>query len=246
MIFVSRSDRGKIRKVNEDQIYLPEKQGEPLVIIVADGMGGHNAGDVASNTAVAEIVDYLKDFETKDITEQNIRHAIIKANNQVLRKSMLKPEYTGMGTTITLAVLKDDMIIIGQVGDSRAYVYKNNKLKLETKDHSYVQHLIDNGNITEQEARVHPQRNIITRAVGLSTPVEVDTYTVKWKIGDSVMLCSDGLTQHLSDDDLSRILKETKSLKKAAKKMEQEALNSGGTDNISIVIAKNSEGSDSN
>lgn len=240
MEFSACTHTGKKRSINEDSIYLPKDQESPQIIIVADGMGGHNAGEVASSLAVKTLVDYFAGCNTEDITDTQIRDSIIQSNYNVLRESYANVEYIGMGTTLTLAVLKAETLMIGHVGDSRAYLLNGEDLRLITRDHSYVQELIDNGFITEDEALVHPRKNIITRAIGISTELEIDIFHIDWKKGDILLLCSDGLTQHVSFDELNKILSDkTCDLFKKADMLFSLAMDKGGTDNISVLIARN-------
>lgn len=240
MEFSACTHTGKKRSTNEDSIYLPKENESPKIIVVADGMGGHNAGEVASSLAVKSLVDYFTGCNTEDITDTQIRDSMILANDNVLRESYTNVEYIGMGTTLTLAVLKAETLTVGHVGDSRAYLFNGHGLKLITRDHSYVQELIDNGFITEDEAMTHPRRNIITRAIGISSKLEIDIIHTDWQKGNILLLCSDGLTQHVSFAELNQILSnETYDLIKKADILFTLAMDKGGTDNISVIIAKN-------
>jgi len=241
MEFSACTHTGKKRSTNEDSIYLPKEKESPQIIIVADGMGGHNAGEVASSLAVKTLADYFAGCNNEEVTDTEIRDSIIQANDNVLRESYTNVEYIGMGTTLTLAVLRANSLIIGHVGDSRAYLLNSDGLRLITRDHSYVQELIDNGFITEDEAMVHPRRNIITRAIGISAKLEIDIIHTDWQNGDILLLCSDGLTQHVSFVELNRILPDEKcDLEKKADMLFSLAMDKGGTDNISVILARNS------
>jgi len=240
MHFAACTHTGKRRIINEDCIYYPETSYGPQIAVVADGMGGHNAGEVASGLAVKSILDSFSDLQNREIEDKEIRSSLIKANEDVLRASYENVDYIGMGTTLTLAVLKGDMLIIGHVGDSRAYLLNEKGLKLVTRDHSYVQELIDNGLITEDEALVHPRRNIITRALGISMKLEIDIFNAPWKSGDIALLCSDGLTQHVFFEEIARTLKDPElTLQQRADALFSLAMERGGTDNISVIIVKN-------
>lgn len=239
MYFAACTHTGKRRSINEDCIFYPQTSDVPQIVIVADGMGGHNAGEVASSLAVKSVLDSFAGRKTGEIKEKDIRAALVKANEDVLRASYEHVEHIGMGTTLTLAVLKEDTLAIGHVGDSRAYLKDAHGLRLITRDHSYVQELIDNGLITEDEALVHPRRNIITRALGISMKLEIDIVYAQWKSGDIALLCSDGLTQHVLYDDIAKILNnENFTLQQKADVLFSLAMERGGTDNISVIIVQ--------
>jgi protein phosphatase len=240
MEYAACTHAGKIRSNNEDCIYLPAEGGSPQVVIVADGMGGHNAGEVASSLAVKTLCEYFNGRAVESIEDTNIRESLVKANENVLRESYTNVEYIGMGTTLTLAVLQDDALIVGHVGDSRAYLWNNKGLRLITRDHSFVQELIDNGLITENEALVHPRRNIITRAIGISSNLEIDIIHTAWQKNDMLLLCSDGLSQHVMFNEINEILSDRSDLNKKADMLFSKAMDKGGTDNISVILTKNS------
>ena len=234
MIYYAKTHKGNVRKLNEDAVYIPE-DSTGFFAILADGMGGHNAGDVASSLVVNTVKSFLDDIEPASINEDSIRDALCHANTLIWNESCANANRNGMGSTATVAVFVDDVAFIGQVGDSRAYLYRDGVISQITKDHSYVQMLIDRGFIAKEDAERHPQKNIITRAVGTECDVEVDTFIVELKENDMILLCSDGLNNAVSDDEIAMLL--SGDLSVAAERLIQAALGNGGTDNISVIIA---------
>ena len=235
MIFYAKTHKGLVRKKNEDSCYAPE-HNHGFVAIVADGMGGHSAGEVASQIVIETLRESLEGKATESITEKDVSQALILANKKVWEQAELEKTQKGMGSTATLAVFSGDKTIIGHVGDSRAYLFRNGRLEQLTKDHSYVQILIESGYITKEEALNHPHRNIITRAIGTENEVEADVFSISLKKGDMLLLCSDGLNITVSDKEIKEILNSGAAL--AADKLVEAALSAGGMDNISVVIAE--------
>jgi protein phosphatase len=234
MIYYAKTHKGNVRKLNEDAVYIPE-DGIGFFAILADGMGGHNAGDVASSLVVNTVSAFLNDIEPAAINEESVRDALCHANTLIWNESCANSNRNGMGSTATVAVFVDSCVYIGQVGDSRAYLYRDGAISQITKDHSYVQLLIDRGFISKEDATRHPQKNIITRAVGTECDVEVDTFIVELKGKDVILLCSDGLNNTVPDDEIAKLLSGDLTL--AAERLIQAALDNGGTDNISVIIA---------
>jgi protein phosphatase len=233
MIYYAKTHTG-CREKNEDSLFAPNG-ADGFFAVVADGMGGHNAGEVASRIVVDTVREMLENADPEIIRKSDVQNMLAAANTAVYKNALENPERIGMGSTATMAVFSRDKVMIGQIGDSRAYHFSNGKIKRITKDHSYVQLLIDSGYISEEDAKHHPQRNIITRAIGTESVVEADIYSISIKNGDTVLLCSDGLCGVLSDDDIASALSE--SIQTAADRLVDAALGSGGTDNISVVIA---------
>ncbi len=234
MIFYSKTDKGNIREINEDFIYAPHGSGGYFAV-VADGMGGHNAGEIASRLVVDTIKDSLNNKSPEDITEEVLSNTLTLANKNVWNESYNDRQKEGMGSTATAAAFNGSKAIIGHVGDSRAYLFSDGVLSQITKDHSYVQMLVDSGIITKKEASEHPAKNIITRAVGIDENIDVDIYTLRLKQGDTVLLCSDGLNVAVSDKEIETIL--SRGAENAADALIETALKHGGTDNISVVLA---------
>ncbi len=230
MKFYSKTHKGKIRSRNEDSIY-----AGAYFAIVADGMGGHNAGDIASGLVVESVKQTFNAQGPNDVTSKDVRKALSVANKKVWSNAKQNADRAGMGSTATLAVFKNSKVLVGQIGDSRAYLYRDGLLSQITNDHSYVQSLVDSGQITDKEAGSHPLRNVITRAIGTNIDVESDFFVKDVQIGDLVLLCSDGLIAYVFDDDICAILSEN--VATAAERLVNAALNCGGRDNISVIIA---------
>ncbi|KPU43974.1 serine/threonine phosphatase stp [Oxobacter pfennigii] len=236
------TDVGRVREINEDYCtYCKIGDGTDL-IIVADGMGGHNAGEVASFIAITSVKDYVEKNYKEDIKAEDIpniiKEAILTANKDIYMQSKNNASYSGMGTTIIAAIIKKGMVYIGHVGDSRAYVLIGSSLKKVTDDHSLVAELLRNGSITEMEAVNHPQKNIITRALGTNEDVEVDLETAEISTGDAVLLCTDGLSNMVCDNDIEEVLKNSSDAYDAVKKLTDMANEAGGHDNITVIVAK--------
>ncbi len=221
------TDIGLVRSANQDSFYI-DKSGKWAV--VADGMGGHNGGEIASAMAVEEI--------KKSISQGvGLTEAISNANTAVYKKSRENPELLGMGTTIVLCQVLSDRINIAHVGDSRAYLFRQGKLQKLTKDHSIVQQLIDSGTITEEQAKYHPQRNLITRAVGTENTIVSDTVTQEIEEGDSILICSDGLSSYVEESEITSILKTGKS-SEIILNLIDAANKAGGKDNVTAVLIR--------
>lgn len=228
------SDIGNYRKINED--YIGHYEGEfAKVYIVADGMGGHNAGEVASSMAVKSVVEYIKLNDNKDIKLRDcLEESIHNANSSIFKKAMDCNNLNGMGTTITALIHNNDKYYVANVGDSSAFVIKNKELVKITKDHSLVQQLLDEGTITEEEAKRHPNRNIITRALGTNSNVKVDIFEISDY--DKVILCTDGLTNELTNEEILNICINCKDTQRVAYELVIRAKNTLGKDNISTLV----------
>jgi protein phosphatase len=222
---------GSVRETNEDAVL---EAGN--LFAVADGMGGHQAGEVASSLALSVIGQYVEDNLGLIGGDALVEKAISAANAAVHRKASSSAKYREMGTTVTLLYREGDTAYIGHIGDSRAYLYRGGSLKRLTEDHSLVQLLVSEGEISEEEARSHPQRNIITRALGLEPQVEVDVVSVKIEPGDVYLLATDGLTGMVADLDIERVLESEQVPGEAARRLVENALAAGGSDNVSIVL----------
>ena len=245
------TDVGQVRPVDEDSILVADlsfgvnsESSKFLLLAVADGMGGHAKGEEASKIALnaiarAVIPDLLNNTSFTKILEKGIQNA----NQDILDYTAKNPEASGMGTTSVCAVVKDNQIHLANVGDSRAYRVSDDEICRVTKDHSYVQALIDEGDITEEQAREHPRKNEITRAVGIMPSIEVDTMKLTLDSDESLLLCCDGVIAHLSDDDIHKIIRDSPDPQTACKEIVDMANEKGGSDNISLIILS-SEGSD--
>lgn len=235
------TDVGQLREHNEDFIGWDVHLG---LVLLADGMGGHNAGEVASELAVSSIRDALQDVLGPDMASSNmidfndaIREAIVYANEEIIRMANERLECAGMGTTIVVTLFHDDRVIIANVGDSRMYRLRDKEMTQLTTDHSLVQEMLDNGYISEEEAQLSASRNLITRALGIADQVEVDVAQDTLQNGDIYLLCSDGLTDLVTDDEILQLLLQSKDgLKTGCKRLISLANEKGGKDNISVIL----------
>ncbi len=221
------TDVGQVRPGNEDSLLIDEDLG---VFAVADGMGGHRGGEVASSTAIEAVRVSLA-------RGQSIDAAIRDANNAIRERALGDPEVQGMGTTFTAVVPLDDAnVLIGHVGDSRAYMVREGRLRQLTIDHSLVADLVREGRITAEQAEIHPQRSIITRALGIEPDIDVDVYTVAVHDNDRIIICSDGLTDMVSERDLESIASATTDPETVSRTLVDAANDAGGNDNITVVV----------
>lgn len=227
---------GNIRDNNEDNGYIPDTL-EFGLIAVADGMGGHNFGEKASEIAI-ESVSRLTNENT---TLNDILNAMVDANEEVFAVSMANAKYSGMGTTLTCAFLTDSEILLGHVGDSRAYLFSKNKLIQLTSDHTYVSELLRAGLINEKQAKTHARRNVITKCCGVSLDFEPELKKSRWDAGDIILLCSDGLYNALNDEQIIKILSGSNSIENKAGSLINMALGIGGEDNITVILSQNEE-----
>lgn len=232
-----RTDIGPRRQTNEDCFRLPES-GEKFAI-VADGMGGHRAGEVASAMAVEAFAAYMnKPF---DGIENHLKNAMLYANGNVYHAAQADPAKAGMGTTLTAVYLEGEDAYVAHVGDSRAYLMRNGVIMRITEDHTLVEAMVLAGKITPAEARVHPQRNLITRSLGNAALVDVDVLHLDRRPGDVWMLCSDGLSGYLTDRQISRVLNSDAGWQEKADRLVDMALENGTTDNLTCVIVTDEE-----
>src|SRR5262245_31338535 len=222
------SDTGRIRHHNEDR-----SLASPRVLVVADGMGGAKAGEVAAQMAVDAVRRLVG-----PVHEGDVRGAVERANRAIRRLASDDPDKSGMGTTFTAAMLEDGRLDVVHVGDSRAYLWRDGKLRQLTEDHSVVAELLRRGSISPEDAETHPHRNVITRALGAEPEVTVDTFSEYLRDGDVVLLCSDGLSSYVSEEDIARALGDAVTLADAAKALVERANGAGGTDNVTVVLAR--------
>ncbi|MCI8483024.1 MAG: Stp1/IreP family PP2C-type Ser/Thr phosphatase [Lachnospiraceae bacterium] len=235
---VSRTDTGRRREMNQDYVYTSETPvgNLPNLFILADGMGGHNAGDYASRYTVEMIVDFVRNSSgTSPITI--IREAIQQANQAVMEKAQTDIDLEGMGTTVVVATVQGQELCVANVGDSRLYLAGQDFRQI-TKDHSYVQEMVRRGEISKEVARIHPDRNIITRAVGGWKEIEVDFFELDLKEGDRILICSDGLTDMLEDQEIFEIIQEQQDMTEALDLLIERANEYGGNDNITIILTE--------
>jgi protein phosphatase len=232
-----KTDTGRQRRENEDSAYV-----RAPVFVVADGMGGAQAGEVASSIAIEAFERELPDSGTP---EERLAERVREANQQIYEHSRAEHGREGMGTTLTAAYLDDAHLAIAHVGDSRAYLFRDGELTRLTQDHSLVDELVRQGKLTEEQAAEHPQRSIITRALGPEPDVEVDTWTYPVRAGDVLLLCSDGLTSMVPEEQIAEILRSAETLEEAGGRLIEQANEAGGRDNITVVLFRLEEvGSD--
>ena len=233
------TDVGIERKINQDYVYFTLKQTGhlPNLFIVADGMGGHKAGDVASRYTVDEFVSLIENATEKDdITV--ISEAVTKVNTMLLEKAKESPDYTGMGTTLVVATIKDEMLRVANVGDSRLYVIGTDGIRQITRDHSLVEEMVLAGQLSKSEARTHARKNVITRAIGVEEQVEPEMFSIDLKENSKVLMCSDGLTNMLEDAEILSIVRNNADIEDAARMLIDRANENGGKDNISVIIVE--------
>ncbi|WP_010240287.1 Stp1/IreP family PP2C-type Ser/Thr phosphatase [Clostridium arbusti] len=228
------SDIGLARKLNEDYVGVYEDDLKKIYII-ADGMGGHNAGEIASKIAVESTIDYIKSLNKFDDPENILCEAIKIANTNIYNMASTDSSMSGMGTTITACLIIHDKIIVANVGDSSCFIVKTNDINKITKDHSLVQQLVDSGSITEEEAINHPNKNIITRALGTNISVDVDLFDINIKDILKVILCTDGLTNVVSKHEIYDIIIKNNNKDACSQLVELSKLK-GSKDNISVII----------
>ena len=232
----SITDTGIIRETNQDYLFASEKSvgNLPNLFIVADGMGGHRAGDYASRHTVERIVASItRSEEEKPISI--LKEAIDKANELLIAESKRDETKSGMGTTLVIAYIFDNIMYVANVGDSRLYIC-GQSIRQITRDHSLVNEMILMGEISEQEAKNHPDKNVITRAIGVKEHVEADYFEVELTKDELILLCTDGLTNMVSDDEIQKILVNDEILENKAEKLIKRANKNGGSDNITVMI----------
>ncbi len=245
MQFCGITDIGKKRENNEDNIYIPEANESLKLFILADGMGGANAGEKASQVAIKVVRDYvranfIKIERTKEALEKLLLGAIKKANSEIYRLSQEHSEYSGMGTTLIVVLIYRGRIHIGHIGDSRVYRIRQNIFRQLTKDHSFVQNLVKQGEITLEEAKNHPQKNVLLKVLGCEEKVAPDIITKGFVKGDIILVCSDGLTNMVDDKYIyETIMKNIFDVRVACKKLIDMANRNGGLDNVSAIIISN-------
>jgi len=235
-----KTDRGLKRQLNEDNCnVLVGYCGVPACFVIADGMGGHKCGEVASKQAVDSVCDKIlnANWEIEDIAGL-LKDIIASVNEELYKFSLLDESTQGMGTTLIITALKNGKLFIGHVGDSRVYLVRENTIQKVTWDHSYIEELVKNGSITKDEAVNHPKKNVITRAVGYEPDLQVDTYEVDVLENDDILLCTDGLTNMLAEDEILEIITKLEDPQVACDTLIENANNKGGDDNITVIIGR--------
>lgn len=231
------SHLGLGRTVNQDAYYLP--MGEERFCVLADGMGGHQAGEVASALAIVTFTDMLRKADKPD--EKKMQKAVAAANEAVYQEAQRDPAKRGMGTTLTALWFGDDMVYLSHVGDSRAYLMRNRALMQLSSDHSLVGEMVVRGELTLKEARQHPQRNMITRAIGTKDEVKADVIRLDYQAGDIWLLCSDGLSNFVRSVEMSEIMAKEIPWQEKVDSMVELALSRGGNDNITVAVVVGEE-----
>jgi PPM family protein phosphatase len=244
----SHSDPGMVRSHNEDSIASDASRG---LVVLADGMGGYNAGEVASGMAttvlVTELQHLLEERSPHDIDPESglpmaqrlLREQITKANTSIFQASQSQPQYAGMGTTLVVALFYDNRMTVAHIGDSRLYRLRGDELEQITRDHSLLQEQIDSGMITPEQAKMSQNKNLVTRALGIDPTVEAEIHDYETQPGDIYLLCSDGLCDMVSDEDMGMVLQTLSSnLKLCAEHLVQMANDNGGRDNVSVILVR--------
>lgn len=233
------TDRGQVRSHNEDSGGIfPNGNGQFLAII-ADGMGGHQAGDVASEMATSIMEEKWRGIEklnSPEEAEEWLNKTLLEMNTSIYQHSLEKEECQGMGTTIVVAVCTNEFITVAHIGDSRCYLYNDYKFMQITEDHSLVNALVQSGQISKEDALLHPRKNVVLRALGTGQTVEPDIQTRSWEDGDRLLLCSDGLTDKVRDHELAEYFKSAKDIEDLGKLLVDLANERGGEDNVSLII----------
>ncbi len=229
--------RGNVRENNEDSYYLDSARGK--VFAVADGMGGHRAGEVASRLAIESLARVFSRLENGDSrVVEHIREVYLAANKAIEAEAAQNEQCEGMGTTLTMAYVEPDVIYVGHIGDSRAYVIYSDHIKQITKDHTLVAELVRTGTITASESKNHPQRNVIMKALGSGNEPAIDLHEVEVEESLTLLICSDGLTNMVEDEEIFNRINQNEKLVDAIKALNELALARGGYDNITIVAVR--------
>jgi protein phosphatase len=237
------TDAGKVREHNEDNLIVLKNDNDEYLLAVADGMGGHKAGEVASSIAIVHLEDkFPKDsIGSKQDAINWIRECVTDINNQIFEYTANHIESKGMGTTLVISILTKDYLLFGNIGDSSGFVLKDKKLFKVTKDHTLVNLLITTGELTEADARFHPKKNVLMKALGAVNPAEVDIFDVERDI-DGILLCSDGLTNMLNEEQICTVLNSELSIDEKVTRLVRKSNNRGGTDNISVAYLERESG----
>ena len=232
------TDSGKVRSHNEDNLVIVKNKNNEYLMAVADGMGGHKAGEIASSIAINHLSSEYSLIDSMGSKEDAIawfRNIVCEINDLIFKYTNENPESKGMGTTLVMCLLTDSYLLFGNIGDSSGFVKKDGKLFKVTKDHTLVNLLISSGELNEEDAKFHPKKNVLMKALGAVNPAEIDIFDVEKNI-DGILLSSDGLTNMLSIEQIENVLKLDISLEDKAKKLITKSNNRGGTDNISVAL----------
>ncbi|MGF9916367.1 Stp1/IreP family PP2C-type Ser/Thr phosphatase [Paenibacillus ehimensis] len=237
-----QSDIGRVRAVNEDRAAVQEGLNGWTLAIVADGMGGHQAGDIASQMAVELIPLQVKSLDPNRSSEERqhkLKEAIEAANDNIFEFASGRENYHGMGTTVVAVLANDERAVVAHIGDSRVYRIHDGQIEQLTEDHSLVNELVKSGQITREEASHHPRRNVLTRALGTEPTIEVDVQEIGWGPGDLLLLCSDGLSSLVEPGQMLQTVTETEGLERKVDRLVQAALDAGGDDNVTVLLIEN-------
>ena len=238
------TDTGKIREHNEDSVIILSNENEEYLLAVADGMGGHKAGEVASAIVINHLTEEFYSMDSlgdKERAIEFLRNVVTEMNHKIFDYTKENPDSKGMGTTFVCAIKTRDYLLYGNIGDSSGFVIKNHKLTKVTKDHTLVNLLVSTGELTQEEAKYHPRKNVLMRALGANNPIDIDIFDVENDI-DGVLLCSDGLTNMLTQEQIEKVLSEEKTVEEVVRKLINKANARGGNDNISVAYLKNESG----
>lgn len=238
------TDTGKIRDHNEDNVIILKNDRNEYLLAVADGMGGHKAGEVASAIVINHLTEEFYAMDSigdKDAAIDFLRNVVTEMNTKIFDYTKENPDSKGMGTTFVCAIKTDDYLLYGNIGDSSGYVIKNNKMHKVTKDHTLVNLLVSTGELSPEEAKYHPRKNVLMRALGANNPIDIDIFDVEPKIG-GILLCSDGLTNMLTEDQIEKVLAEEETPEDAVRKLINKANARGGNDNISVAYLRRESG----
>ena len=238
------TDTGKVRDHNEDNVIILSNDKNEFLLAVADGMGGHKAGEVASAIVINHLTEEfygLDSIGNKESAVEFLRNIVTEMNQKIFEYTKENPDSKGMGTTFVCAIKTDDYLLYGNIGDSSGFVIKNRKLHKVTKDHTLVNLLVSTGELTPEEAKYHPRKNVLMRALGANNPIDIDIFDVDIK-NDGILLCSDGLTNMITEEQIERVLNEETTAKDAVEKLIRKANARGGNDNISIAYLKRESG----
>ena len=236
-----QTDPGKVRSHNEDSVSIVKNESDEILVIVADGMGGHKAGEVASSLAVNELskrFSELSSIGTKEEAVVWLKEIVDEINVKILKYAEEHVDASGLGTTCVCSIITPEFLLFGNIGDSSGFVYKNNKLYKVTKDHTLVNILLENGELTESAAKSHPQKNVLMKALGAAEQIEMDIFDVERDV-DGVLLCSDGLTNMMSVEQIEKVLNDKElELEEQVAKMIMKSNMRGGNDNITIACVR--------
>ena len=241
VVYAGKSHKGMVRSSNQDSFrIIKSPDGKVHIFVIADGMGGHNSGELASGMAVSCAVDFVGKNREKVFLQDDYRDIISRmmaeANASIFNKAQEDITNVGMGTTMITAIFDGNRLFIGHIGDSRVYMIKNTSINKITVDHSLIEEMINSGAITREEAKDHPSRNIITKAIGCTSQVEIDTYFYNVENNDIIVLCTDGLTNMVAEEEIKRVVEESRDPEEACSTLVDMANDRGGIDNITVIV----------